>query len=94
MVLARSSRPATLTYYSPVVENVNVAAGLPLYAMGWKVEAETLDVEMMERVEFKRGWANVPSGLRLEIRTDGRKGGQLQVYGCKVKFMARFRGLR
>ena len=93
-ILAKSSRPATLTYYSQVVDHVNMAAALPLYTLGWKLEAEKLDVRMMEGVEFKRGWRNIPKGLKLEVRTDARNGGQFQIYGCKIKFMARFRGLR
>ncbi|KAL9096603.1 MAG: hypothetical protein Q9165_001090 [Trypethelium subeluteriae] len=93
-VLARSSRPATLTYYSPVVDGVGVAAGLPLYAVGWKKEEEKLEVGMMEGVEFRRGWGNVPRGARVVVRTDGSGGGRLQVYGCEVKFVARFGGLR
>ena len=93
-VLARSSRPATLTYYSDMVEGLGIVAGMPLYILGWKSEAEMLEIVMMEGVEFRRGWANVPRRARLEVRMDQSNGGKLQVYGCKVKFMARFRGLR
>ncbi|KAI9661126.1 MAG: hypothetical protein M1821_009453 [Bathelium mastoideum] len=93
-VLARSSRSAMLTYRSSVVEQAGVVAVLPLYTMGWKTEAETLEVGMMEGIEFRRGWGSVPRAVRIRVRTDEKDGGRLQVYGCSVKFVARLKGLR
>lgn len=99
-VLARSRRPATLTWYSPFVEHVNMAVELPYYLTGWRKEAETLHVMMMEGIEFpKRG--NVPGAFSLALQSfmsntmqPGSSVGRLQVYGVKVMFRARFKGLR
>lgn len=63
---------------------------MPLYVTGWQREAETLDVMMMEGVEFAKGWRNLPRSLRFEIQSEER----MQVYSAKVKFAARFTGLR
>lgn len=47
-------------------------------------------MDMMEQVEFAKGWRNLPASLRLEIQSTER----MQVYSAKVKFLARFTGLR
>lgn len=65
-------------------------ARLPLYVVGWRREAETLEVPMMEKLEFARGARNLPQSLRLEIQSDGK----LQIYSARVEFRARFTGLR
>jgi Putative adipose-regulatory protein (Seipin) len=89
-ILAHSRRPAILTYMSPLLNTVDTIAGAPLLLLGFKKEAEMLDVRMMEGVEFVRGWRNVPKSLRLEVQADEK----MQVYSAKVKFVARFAGLR
>ena len=89
-ILAHSCRPATLTYTSPLLNTVNTIAKAPLLVLGFKKEAEMLDIPMMEGVEFARGWRNVPKSLRLEVQADGK----MQVYSARVKFVARFSGLR
>ncbi|KAI9724421.1 MAG: hypothetical protein M1812_000489 [Candelaria pacifica] len=89
-VLARSERPAILTYTSPMVDTANRLAQLPWYLLGWRHEAEILEVKMMEGISFQRGWKNVPGSLRLEIRSKER----MQFYSAKVRFIARFSGLR
>ena len=89
-ILARSQRPAILTYASPIVDTVNKVFQLPWYLLGWRKEAEVLEVSMMEAVEFAKGWRNVPGSLRLEIRSQE----QMQIYNATVKFVARFSGLR
>jgi hypothetical protein len=63
---------------------------LPLYVVGWRREAETLEVPMMEKVEFARGAKNLPQSLRLEIQSDSK----MQIYSARVEFRARFTGLR
>ncbi|KAK0662838.1 Seipin [Lasiodiplodia hormozganensis] len=90
VVLAVSQRPAILTWYSDVVENVNKAIELPWYLLGWRREAERLTVGMMEGVRFEKGWQNLPEALRVEIRAVDR----LQVYAVRVVFEAKLRGLR
>jgi seipin len=89
-ILAHSRRPAILTYTSPLLNTVGTIAEAPLLLLGLKREAEMLDVRMMEGVEFARGWRNVPKSLRLEVQADGK----MQVYSVRVKFVARFGGLR
>ena len=89
-VLARSRRPAILTYRSAVVEMAHRVARLPWYVVGWRQEAETVEVGLMEGVEFQKGWRNLPASLRLEVASAS----VLQVYGVKVVFTARFAGLR
>ncbi|THC98977.1 hypothetical protein EYZ11_001528 [Aspergillus tanneri] len=72
--ISRSRRPAILTYASPLVD----------------MATEILEVPMMEKIEFARGWRNVPDSLRLEIHSQE----QMQVYKAKVEIRARFTGLR
>ncbi|KAK8252755.1 putative adipose-regulatory protein-domain-containing protein [Phyllosticta capitalensis] len=89
-LLARERRPAILTYYSAPVEHVIKALELPMYLVGWRREAETLEVPMMEAVRFERGWRNLPEVVRVEVQAVER----MQVYGCAVVFEARLQGLR
>jgi len=89
-ILAHSRRPAILTYTSPLLNTVGTIAEAPLLLLGFKKEAEMLDVRMMEAVEFARGRRNVPKSLRLEVQADGK----MQVYSARVKFVARFGGIR
>ncbi|PGH17815.1 hypothetical protein AJ79_00956 [Helicocarpus griseus UAMH5409] len=88
-LLARSRRPAILTYASPIVDTAKRVSKMPLYLVGWQKEAERLRVGMMERVEFERK-KNMPKMLRLEIQSEEK----MQVYRAVVKFDARFSGLR
>ncbi|KAF2418475.1 hypothetical protein EJ08DRAFT_621742 [Tothia fuscella] len=89
-VLVQENRPATLTYRSNVMDHVHKAARLPLFVFGVREEAETLEVKLMERVEFSRGWKNIPATARLELQSEGR----LHVYEAKIVFSARLKGLR
>ncbi|KAF2473306.1 uncharacterized protein BDR25DRAFT_257657 [Lindgomyces ingoldianus] len=89
-LLARSRRPAILTYRSPLTEFTYRAIRLPFYILNFKHEAETIRVRIMEGVEFGKGWQNVPSTLRLELRSTI----PLEVYKVSVKFVARLEGLR
>lgn len=88
--LSRSRRPGILTYASPMVDTATKLSLMPLYVVGWHREAESVNVPMMEKLEFPRGWRNLPEYLRLEIHSDER----MQVYSAKVQFKARFTGLR
>lgn len=89
-VIAQSRRPAILTYASPMVDTAQRFTRMPLYIVGWQREAETLEVGMMESIEFARGRRNLPGSLRLEIQS----GKPMQVYSAVVRFKARFTGLR
>ncbi|KAL6704353.1 hypothetical protein ACN47E_008309 [Coniothyrium glycines] len=89
-VLARSRRPAILTFRSYVVEHVYRAMRLPLYLVGWHTESETVEISMMEDVMFEAGWKNVPTSLRVELRSKY----PLDVYRVSVQISARLEGLR
>lgn len=73
-----------------MIDTASKISLMPLYVAGWHREAETVNVGMMERVEFPRGWRNLPESLRLEIQSDER----MQIYSARVQFRARFTGLR
>lgn len=88
--IVQGRRPAILTYSSPLVDVAKTVARLPFYVIGWRREAETLEVPMIEKVEFPRGARNLPQSLRLEIQSEGK----MQVYSARVEFRARFTGLR
>ncbi|KAJ5601468.1 Survival protein SurE-like phosphatase/nucleotidase [Penicillium lagena] len=88
--IMQSRRPAILTYTSPLVDVARRMARLPLYVVGWRREAETIEVSMLEQVEFARGSRNLPQSLRLEIQSDDK----MQVYSARVQFRARFTGMR
>ena len=88
--MVHSRRPSILTYASPLVDRASRISYLPLYLTGWHRESETLDVQMMEEIEFSGGWRSLPSSLRLEMHSDER----MQVYSVVVGFKARFTGLR
>ncbi|KAF2445121.1 hypothetical protein P171DRAFT_413175 [Karstenula rhodostoma CBS 690.94] len=89
-VLARSRRPAILTYRSWLTEMCYRALRLPLYVVGWGTESETVSVMVMEGVQFEKGWRNVPTSIRLELRSKV----PLEVYRVSVRFIAKLEGLR
>lgn len=66
------------------------ALRLPLYVIGWGQESEKVDIQMMEGVDFERGWRNVPSSVRLEIRSRA----PLEIYSVVVRFVAKLEGIR
>ncbi|KAJ4350522.1 uncharacterized protein N0V89_009143 [Didymosphaeria variabile] len=89
-VLARSRRPAILTYRSWLTELSYRLLRLPLYVLGWGTESETVSVMVMEGVQFDKGWRNVPTSIRLELRSKI----PLEVYRVSVGFVAKLEGLR
>ena len=89
-VLARSRRPAILTYASPIVDTANTLSGLPLHLLGWKKESEVLEVGMFEGLEFAKGWANVPQSVNIIVEADQI----MQFYEVSIRIIARFGGLR
>ncbi|KAK6400941.1 hypothetical protein LTR95_019249, partial [Oleoguttula sp. CCFEE 5521] len=90
-VLARSRRPAIMTYRSSPTELVHRLASLPRSLVSTQQsEAETLVLPIFDQVSFPKGTANLPSTLRLELQSPRR----LEIYTVLVKFRARFRGLR
>lgn len=89
-VLARSRRPAILTYASPIIDTANTLSGLPLHLLGWKKESEFLEVGMFEGVEFAKGWGNVPQSVNVVVEADRN----MQFYEVSIRIIARFGGLR
>ncbi|KAI8937231.1 hypothetical protein NX059_006440 [Plenodomus lindquistii] len=90
VVLARSKRPAILTYRSRVIEMAHRFLRLPFYLVGWHTESEHVEISMMESVMFEQGYRNVPTSIRLELRSRQ----PLEVYRVKVRISARLEGLR
>ncbi|KAF2828497.1 hypothetical protein CC86DRAFT_193924 [Ophiobolus disseminans] len=89
-VLARSRRPAILTYRSYVIEHAHRLLRLPLYLVGWHTESEHIEINMMESVEFDKGPRNIPSSIKVEVRSKY----PLEVYTVSVSFSAKLEGLR
>jgi seipin len=89
-VLARSRRPVLLTYRSWSLEHVHRLLRLPLYLLGWHTESERVEVGMMESVMFESGFRNIPTSLRLELRSRA----PLEVYSARVRISARLEGIR
>jgi seipin len=90
VVLARSRRPALLVYRSWMTELAYRFLRLPLYVLGFGKESEKVVVRMMEGVEFEKGWRNVPSSVKLEVRSKT----PLEVYKVNIRFAAKLEGLR
>lgn len=88
--ISQARRPAIMTYASPLVDVARRAARMPLYVVGWYRESETLEVPMMEQLEFAKGVQNLPQSLRLEVQSDLK----MQIYTARVEFRARLTGLR
>lgn len=89
-VIARSRRPAILTYVSPMVDAASTLSGLLWFILGWKKESEALEVSMFEGVEFGKGRKNIPQSLRVVIEADEK----MQFYDLRVKIIAKLGGLR
>ena len=89
-VIARSRRPAILTYASPIIDTANTLSGLPWYLIGWKKESEVLEVSMFDGVEFARGWRNIPQEVKVVVEADKK----MQFYEVGIEIVARFSGLR
>ena len=89
-ILASSRRSAILTYYSPVVDLARKATELHWLILGWRLEAETLDIPVFNGVSFAKGWRNVPDTMQIQVQSLAR----MQIYEANVVFKARFQGLR
>lgn len=89
-ILARSRRPGLLTYRSRILETIHRFMRLPLYLIGWHTESEHIEITMMESIMFEPGFRNVPSSLRLELRSKL----PLEIYRASVHISARLEGLR
>lgn len=90
IVLARSKRPAILTYRSRAIETAHRLLRLPFYLVGWHTESEHIEVSMMESIVFEQGYRNIPSSVHLELRSRQ----PLEVYRVKVRISAKLEGLR
>lgn len=89
-ILASSRRSAILTYYSPVVDLARKATELHWLILGWRLEAETLEIPVFNGVSFAKGWRNVPDTMQIQVQSLAR----MQIYEAHVIFKARFQGLR
>ncbi|KAM0796012.1 putative adipose-regulatory protein-domain-containing protein [Usnea florida] len=91
--LARSRRPAILTYASPLTATAHTLTTLPLHILGLRSESETLSVPMFESISFPKGAVNVPQSLHVTIDAADQDA-KMQFYDVRVRFIARLRGLR
>ena len=89
--LATSSRPAILTYTSPLISTSLTVLNSPLFITGFKKESETLLVPLFERFEFSGSRSARPRWAYIEIATENNK---IQVYQTKLIFVAQFEGVR
>jgi seipin len=60
--------------------------------LGILSESETLSIPMVESASFPKGWKNAPAYIMLELQP--KQGQEVQVYDARVRFTARFGGLR
>ena len=89
-VLARSRRPAIMTYTSSMIDTASKFGGLPWYVIGWKTESEVLEVSMFEGVVFSKGRNSVPQSVKVTVEADEK----MQFYEVGIRVIARFGGLR
>ena len=96
-IMANSTHPAILTYWSTPVDVVRKLLRLPAYALGWKREAEKVRVRMFKELRFGSGIISryiqeipLPDSLSLTLRSRAA----LDVYQSTVIFSARLKGLR
>lgn len=89
-ILFSSRRPAILRYTSRLISLSERLATLPLYILNLRREDERLDIPMAERLAFSRGGKNVPAHALVEIQAAQ----ELQVYELRLRFTARFKGVR
>lgn len=90
-ILFSSRRPTILTYHSPLIRLSKQVTALPWYILGLRKDSETLVVEMVESVQFPRGWRNVPGSVYVEVQGRGQ---DIQIYDMQLKLRAKFWGLR
>lgn len=90
-IVFSSRRHAILTYHSLIVTLSKQIASLPWYILGWRREAEKLEIKMAEGVVFAKGWMNTPQMVYLELQGRGQ---DIQVYDVKLMLRAKFSGLR
>ncbi|KAF2747979.1 hypothetical protein M011DRAFT_493892 [Sporormia fimetaria CBS 119925] len=88
--LVQARRPALLTYRSPVTDLAYRILRLPLYVLGWRRECETMEIRMLEGVQFDKGTSRIAGALKLEIRSKE----PLDVYTVSVRLDADLHGLR
>jgi len=89
--VASSSRPAILTYTSPIISTSLTILNSPLFIAGFKKESETLLVQVLERFQFPNSRVGRPHSATVEIIPAGNR---IQVYHAKLIFVAQFEGVR
>lgn len=90
-ILFSSRRPAILTYHSDIVRVGKQIASLPSYLLGWRHENERLEIRMAEGVTFKKGLANMPTKVYLDLQSRRH---DIQVYAVTLVLRAKFSGMR
>jgi seipin len=90
-VVYSTRRPAILTYHPRLVNWSKQITGLPWFLLGWRRDAEKLEIPMAEGVSFSKGWRHVPKTVYLELQGRGQ---DIQVYDVQFKLRARYEGIR
>lgn len=70
-ILHHSRRPAMLQYISPIPFLAQNLLFLPLHLLNLRdIDSSCLRIPMFELLSFPRGTANIPTHIRLEIKSD------------------------
>ncbi|RKP09328.1 putative adipose-regulatory protein-domain-containing protein [Thamnocephalis sphaerospora] len=86
-IIHSSSRPAILTYQSPLLRLINTVARVFLLVPGWSMEAQALTLRLMEGVSDSY---DAPITHAIVTISDAR----LMVYEANLHLRAHFKGLR
>lgn len=90
-VLHLSRRPAILPYASTILSLSHTVLHLPWHLLGVRdLDRNVLSVSMFEMLAFPRGSKNIPTHARLEVQSASI----LQIYDARLRFRAKFQGLR
>jgi Putative adipose-regulatory protein (Seipin) len=91
LTVAASSRPAIMTYMSPLVSTSLSVLNAPFVVAGFKKESETLLVPLMERFQFTSRPPAKPSWAYISVTPDDNK---IEIYSAKLMFVAQFEGVK
>jgi len=87
--LLEISKPAIVTYVSPLIHTIATLVKSPFYISGISKETERLSVTFKSDYTFSGGWSTTPKLARIEVESP-----QLRVYSMKLHMFAKLSGLR
>ncbi|OLL25923.1 Seipin [Neolecta irregularis DAH-3] len=83
------SKPAIVTYVSPLIHSIRTLVKSPFYISGMSKETERLSITFISDYAFSGGWSTTPKLARIEVESR-----QLRVYSLKLHIFAKLSGLR